>query len=237
MSYLDDFNPIDKNIPQVLVIDWIEQGSRVLEIGCAGGRVSRLIKAQKRAYIHGVDINKEYVELARRFCDKTDLLDVNQPESVLQLDIDKFDYVLLLDVLEHLGYPNEVLTNMVTHARSDLAYILAIPNFLVWNVRLKLLFGFFSYSETGVLDRSHLRFFSRTEFEKLISESGLQVVKHQDTWDIPALNILYRLTRKLTVTSKMFIPLLDTIRRLGNLIRATMPGLFTKHFVVMAKAK
>ena len=99
------------------------------------------------------------------------------PEGFLS----KVDAVVLADILEHVPEPEVVLKRLVSLQTSGTCFFISVPNVANIYVRLNLLFGRFDYMERGILDRTHLRFFTRKSFRKLLTEGGLQMVQLQAT--------------------------------------------------------
>ena len=97
--------------------------------------------------------------------------------------------MILADVLEHLSDPDSTLDRVVSLQQPDCLILISVPNVAnIW-VRLNLLFGHFEYSERGILDRTHLRFFTRSSFLRLLEQCDLEYKQFQAT-PIP-LNIVH----------------------------------------------
>ena len=93
----------------------------------------------------------------------------------------KFDRILLLDVLEHLRSPDQLVRACLVLLRSDGQLIISLPNFANVSIRLMLLFGRFCYAERGILDRTHLRFFTFRSARKMLEDCGLDIVEVKAT--------------------------------------------------------
>jgi len=100
---------------------------------------------------------------------------------VRKLDGKRFDRVLLMDVLEHLRRPGQILQQAHGVVKRDGLLIVSLPNVANIFVRLMLLFGRFDYKERGILDRTHLRFFTRRTARRLLEENGYTVVREEYT--------------------------------------------------------
>jgi SAM-dependent methyltransferase len=101
----------------------------------------------------------------------------------------RFDVVLLADVLEHVPDPGQLLER--ARRRIDLGgtLLVSLPNAVHWSVRANVLFGKFDYTNKGLLDRGHLRFFTRSTATRLFEDAGLVVLSHRTT-PIPWENII-----------------------------------------------
>ena len=94
---------------------------------------------------------------------------------------DYFDYIIFADVLEHVKDPLIVLKRFKKYLNDEGYILISLPNITNWRMRLKILFGNFEYEDKGILDNGHIRFFNEESAKKLISDSGLQIVKFELT--------------------------------------------------------
>jgi DNA repair exonuclease SbcCD ATPase subunit len=129
----------------------------------------------------GIELDRDAASLAEQTCERVIVGDVEALDLAQALDGATFDVVLLLDVLEHLHDP--VLTLKAAAERLGPAgrMIVSVPNVTHAAVRLQLLSGRFQYTDTGLLDRTHLRFFDRPGFERMLADAGLTVVERMRT--------------------------------------------------------
>jgi O-antigen biosynthesis protein len=142
---------------------------RVLELGCACGATLLEIKNRfPNAEIHGIELNEGAVTIGRQ------IADIRPMNAELPLDYPEqfFDYVITADVLEHLVDPWRVVANIRRHLKEGGAVIASIPNIMHVSVMRDLLNGRFRYEEAGILDRTHLRFFTLTEIDNLFAGAG-----------------------------------------------------------------
>ena len=108
-------------------------------------------------------------------------LDEGISTVVEKLDGQRFDRVLLLDVLEHLKSPETILERGARRVESGRFVIVSVPNVAnIW-VRMMLLFGQFNYQERGLLDKTHLRFFTRKSARRLLEENGYTIEQERET--------------------------------------------------------
>ena len=151
---------------------WGERrGLEVLDVGCGFATTSQHIRARGNR-VTGIESAAEAVAVARERIDEViaaDLLHVDLGER-------RFDAILFADVLEHLPWPHDVLARYLGALKPEGRVFVSLPNVGMWSVRLSLAFGRFHYADTGVLDRTHLRFFTRGSARALIEEAGLRVV-------------------------------------------------------------
>jgi glycosyltransferase involved in cell wall biosynthesis len=158
--------------PHTFVLDSIEPGARVLDLGCAGGFVGGRLR-ERGCVVTGVDLfpPAEGVELDAFYLH--DLDDLNLP-----VDVGEFDYVLLLDVIEHLHAPEQFVENLARHMRlnPEIKLIISTGNIGFALQRLLLLAGQFNYGKRGILDLTHTRLFTFSTLRRLLEGSGLLLV-------------------------------------------------------------
>jgi len=186
MKYHRQNYDIDKICPlwaDYQVVQLITPGSTILEIGCATGYIGKFLKEKRNCKMYAVEIDKEAAELARPYYEEIIVGDVEDEEILKQLPTKFFDYILCMNVLEHLKWPQKVLVNLKKFLKDDGYLIACIPNVAHWSIRLKLLFGNFDYekglfgSDHGIalLDKTHLRFFTLKTMKKMFLETGFKI--------------------------------------------------------------
>jgi len=146
-------------------------GKDVLDVGCGFATTSQHIQKLGNR-VTGVESSAEAVRVARERIGQVFETDLQQ------FAIDKkYDTIVFADVLEHLAWPVRVLKRYVPMLKPGGSVIVSLPNVGLWSVRLGLLFGRFHYDDTGVLDRTHLRFFTRANAIAMLREANLRVVR------------------------------------------------------------
>ncbi len=149
--------------------------SKVLEIGCGAGNTLAWLKNLKHCtWIGGVEISPEAVDIARKRLDA--VYPVNIEQNNLPIQESTLDLILCLDVLEHMIDPWEVVRRLHKLLKPGGALIVSIPNIRNHKVLFPLLFkGKWDYTDAGILDKTHLRFFVRDTAIHLVKSSGLYV--------------------------------------------------------------
>ncbi|RUQ32306.1 MAG: class I SAM-dependent methyltransferase [Candidatus Competibacteraceae bacterium] len=149
------------NVGNLPLIDLLEGDvQRVLDIGCGAGDNAALIRARfPYAQISGVTVSPAEAEVARPLFDNCWLFDI---EADLPPDLQQaqFDTLVFSHVLEHLREPALVLSRFMLLLQPGGQILIAVPNVLGWRQRIQFLAGRFEYESTGVLDDTHLRFFT-----------------------------------------------------------------------------
>lgn len=155
---------------------------RVLEIGCGGGGTLSWLKETKRAqWTAGIELSTEAAEIARGRVDE--VLCGDADELLAQFPAGSFDLILCLDVLEHLVDPWATLSKLHDLLRPGGRIISSLPNIRHHSIVLPLLFsGRWEYRDAGILDRTHLRFFSRQGIAALMTRAGLREVRALPTY-------------------------------------------------------
>ena len=149
-----------------------ESARRVLDIGCGAGRLGEAIKQRQQASVCGIELDARAAEAARQRLDHVWAGDVERLD--IQIAPGSFDAIVCADVLEHLREPGRLLEQAREWLTPDGRLIASIPNVRHHSVVRSLLQGNWTYESAGLLDRTHLRFFTRREIEKLFHRAGSQ---------------------------------------------------------------
>ena len=157
----------------------IKPGSRVLEIGPATGYFSQYLHNQLECIVDAVECDAEMAKQARPWCRTLIVGDIESLQLKDYFSAADYDVVLLADVLEHLRDPLSVLRATSTLLAEQGQMLISVPNMAYAGLVADLLDGKFRYREEGLLDRTHLRFFTRQSLEELLLEAGLHVWQWQ----------------------------------------------------------
>ena len=165
------FSFVRKDIASLLP----SQSAEVLELGCGAGGTLGWLKAEGYAgHTTGMELCAEPAAIARTRVDKVFEGDVNA--TMGQLPLEGFDLVLCLDVLEHLVDPWETVKRLYGLMRTGGTLIVSLPNIQHYKVVLPLLLkGTWQYKEDGIMDRTHLRFFSRQSASEMLTNAGFKI--------------------------------------------------------------
>lgn len=169
----------------MLLVGAVNNGSKVLDVGCATGYLGQWLREKKQVQVWGIEPSAEAAQIAR--LQGYEDVFVGGIESVLESGIlvgKKFDHILLGDVLEHLLDPVVVLQQLSQHLVSGGTCIISVPNVAHYSVRLGLLFGRWNMTETGILDRTHLHFYTRKTILEMVQSAGLVVKTIRPRGDI-----------------------------------------------------
>ena len=167
-----DLNDLDN--PHTLAVLCVPPGATVLDLGVASGEpVARELQAQS-CQVFGVDIDQDAAQAASRYCRDVRVADLDDP-TALDSWPGPIDVVLALDVLEHLRHPADVLRRAVSRLKTGGFVCVSIPNIAHYSVREQLLHGRFEYTDDGLLDRTHLRFFDWPAVITLFQDAGVEI--------------------------------------------------------------
>lgn len=167
--------PLHDNHSHTQIVRRVPARARVLELGCGDGSMSQLLHDFCHAQITGVDHNAQALQQARAYCTTILPADLEQPDSLAGFDDHAFDVITLVDVLEHLKDPIALLHRLERLLASQGRLLLSVPNVAHASVRLELLNGQFDYETTGILDTTHLKFFTLKSLLGLLQQAGYQV--------------------------------------------------------------
>ena len=151
--------------------------SRILDIGAADGYLGEILK-QYGHFLVGVESNAQFADKARAHYDMLHCADVETFDFPYRSE---FDYILLADVLEHLRDPGGLLRRLVPCLKDGGEIIISIPNIAHLSVRLSLMLGHFQYQDRGILDRTHLRFFTLASVRRMIDDASCRILELKPT--------------------------------------------------------
>ena len=162
-----------------LIIEQIKPNTQVLEFGPATGRMTKYLKQVLHCDIYIVEIDSEAFETASKFAEDGILGDIEKYEWLEKYRNKKFDYIIFADVLEHLINPQEVLIKSKELLAEGGTIITSIPNIAHNSIILDLINNKFSYSKTGIMDSTHLRFFTYYSLQQFFDDCNLTIIKEK----------------------------------------------------------
>lgn len=179
-------NRIYANQGNVPLINLMSNAAAVLDVGCgAGDNAKILFERNPNCKVFGITHSELEARIAGEVMEQCWVLDLEKFES---LDVGgQFDTLIFSHVLEHLRDPSQILYKLCKYLKPGGEVLIAVPNVLSWRMRIKFLLGDFQYESAGVLDDTHLRFFTHfTADEYLLKKcSDLQLVSKTVTGSFP----------------------------------------------------
>ncbi|HEX7253704.1 MAG TPA: methyltransferase domain-containing protein [Thermoanaerobaculia bacterium] len=158
---------------------WIRalpSGMRLLDLGAAGGHLGRAVR-DRCSFIAGVEPVEDLPDSAKTGYDEWRAI----PAETAGDWKEPFDVVVCADVLEHLAQPENLLGRIRSWLKPEGVLLASIPNVANISVRGALLGGRFSYAERGILDRTHLRFYTRSTARQLLEQGRFRIRRSQAT--------------------------------------------------------
>ena len=197
-------------------------GLSVLDVGFGAGHLARRIRARCR-YLAGIELDPDAAREGAAYFDDPLVDDV--VSGLAGPWREPFDVVVAGDILEHLPEPGLALSLLRPLLKPRGLLLVSLPNVANVTVRLGLLFGRFPLADRGILDRTHLRFFTRSSGRELLRQNGFQVLRETPT-AMPFELALPFLGRP---------PLAAPVRAAARLLAAAWPGLFGYQIVYEAR--
>ncbi|MGH7797746.1 MAG: class I SAM-dependent methyltransferase [Candidatus Binatia bacterium] len=194
----------------------VPDGRSVLDVGCYTGRFGALLK-RKGCRVTGIEVNPMAAERAKLVLDEVRLVDVENSDSFYDLK-SKYDVILFLDILEHCRCPREVLKTARDLLTREGFVVASIPNIANWWVRKNLLFGKFEYESIGIMDETHLRFYTIDTVRKLFHEAGYKIELMEHRYSFPFFRV-----------RKCFGGIL------AKVLGPRLPGMFSYQMVIKAR--
>lgn len=204
------------------VIRWVPRDAiLLLDIGCGAGDNAKLL-AQMGKRVNCITFSKDEAILASKWCENVYVHDL---ETGLPADLDSnYDCVICSHVLEHICYPQLMMQDLQRSIVPGGILILALPNLLFWKSRIQLLFGKFRYTETGVMDYTHVRWYTLNSLSEIVETYGFEVINRYGSGYIPV-----PFLRKLLG--------MGIARPIDRWAARKLPGLFGHQLILIAKKK
>jgi tRNA(1-methyladenosine) methyltransferase and related methyltransferases len=170
--------PIHDNFNAELLALIPRDALRIIEVGCSSGALARQYRKLNRdcEYI-GLEIDADYAQVARAHCSKVVVANVEQMADSAFRSLLPADCWIFGDVLEHLYDPWGVLQRIRTSLPPHGSVVACIPNAQHWSVQLRLNNGDFRYEDLGLLDRTHIRWFTNRTVGELFRSTGYEIVE------------------------------------------------------------
>jgi 2-polyprenyl-3-methyl-5-hydroxy-6-metoxy-1,4-benzoquinol methylase len=213
----------------------------VLDVGCGFATTSQNIETRGNR-VTGIESSAEAAAVARTRISEVIHADLQHHPLTGR----RFDVIIFADVLEHLAWPIGVLRSYLDLLKDGGSLIVSLPNVGLWSVRLNLLLGRFHYEETGVLDRTHLRFFTRRTAREMIESMGLEIARR--TYNPGLVRPFVPLAKKLLggsesdshdpsslLESRPYKLYLKTIYPIERVITSAWPGALAFQMIFEAK--
>ena len=168
----------DKNESHTIICNNVKKGSKVLDVGCSQGLIGKYLHKEKKCEVYGIEIDEGARKIAiKQSCyEKIYNFDITNTTTNEYKDFfdkhNNFDYIIFSDVLEHTLYPSAVIFEFGKLLKIGGYILISIPNIAHYDVIDGLLNDKFNYSRMGILDNTHLRFFTKYSFVEYIDSAN-----------------------------------------------------------------
>lgn len=203
-----------------IICSLITDHSRVLDIGCATGYFAKEL-LKKKCETWGIDNNKEAIQKASQYCHKVITRNLND-DHVLPVPKKYFDYIILVDVIEHLLQPENILSLITSHLKKNGKIIISTPNIAHASIRWMMAKGEFQYTTLGIMDSTHLHFYTRKSLCDLLRKCNLKIEQLIPTNGMCKVPLLSKITDRLPLS-------------LQYQIVKKFPTLFSYQFIAQTK--
>ncbi|HEX5458628.1 MAG TPA: class I SAM-dependent methyltransferase [Steroidobacteraceae bacterium] len=172
---------LDTNDPLSRFAQRIPAGATVLDLGCGPGVLGRLTASLKKSCtLDAVEGDPEAVAMARGFYRHIIAADLQNADLPAMLPERKYDFIVLADVIEHLEAPGRLLRRLPALLQPQGRLLISLPHIGYAGLVAELLAGEFAYRPHGLIDRTHLRFFTRSSAARLLALNGFTVAANDD---------------------------------------------------------
>ncbi len=175
------FKPTDRNSSWTKIFNFIPEKSEVLDIGCSSGNFGAALIEYKSCVVDGLDYNPQDVKAARKILRQAWVSDIEKDDLKKAVKGRKYDAIIMADVIEHLVNPVKALKEMKKLLKPNGFLAFSVPNMAHTWVRLNLLKGDFTHTETGLLDKTHIHFYDVKELERVLDEAGFALERYDST--------------------------------------------------------
>lgn len=177
---------LNKNNSLSMILSRIEKNSRILEFGCANGRLTKYLAEEMNCKVTVVEIEEEAGKDAKPYAEDALLGeqagDIESLEWCRRLKGKAFDYIIFADVLEHLRDPERILKECKSFLSDTGSIIVSIPNIAYNSIIVGLLRDEFEYQEIGLLDNTHIKFYTRNTFHRMLGRLNYNMTFESGTY-------------------------------------------------------
>lgn len=178
MKYGCCYETDNPNNTHNIILNQLTENSKVLDVGCAQGFLGEFIHKNFNCTVVGIDYLKQHIDESANKNSYNELFQIDL--NLLSDEMDKytgyFDFIILADVLEHLYNPQDLINKMKKLLNPNGKIIISIPNITHGSILLNLINNKFNYTPNGLLDNTHIRFYSLYSFVDLLNQENLEIL-------------------------------------------------------------
>lgn len=164
------------------ILQWVGSQKRVLEVGCHTADLGVVLKEYGN-YVVGIDYNEKAISVAKTKIQEAYVLNL-ETEKQFFATTEKFDIVVCNQVLEHLHNSEEVLQELYNALKPNGTIIIGLPNIANAKDRFNVTWGQWRYTDIGVMDKTHVHFFTYGTAVELITNAKLRIEDYQSFWQV-----------------------------------------------------
>lgn len=171
--YEQTFRKYGFSLTQQRILEIVGQGKVILEVGSSSGYMTRAF-LENDCIVDVVEIHPEAISnLPKKV---RNIFNLSIEDNNIYNKLGRYDFVIMADVLEHLVNPEKVLKNLSKAVSFGTKLLVSLPNIASWILRKQLFFkGDFEYQESGILDKTHLHFYTVNSLPKILSANGWKI--------------------------------------------------------------
>jgi len=194
---------------------------RILDVGCGTGTTGEFLCQQRERCVVGITYSTQEAEMASPRLSQVIRAELNNFDFC---PLGRFDCVILSHILEHLYSPSDLLARLKCVLGPDSVIVVALPNVLWWKQRLEFLLGRWRYQDSGILDRTHFRFFDLQSSKELLEQAGYEILATKREGPLPFIRPVRKVMGPFAA-------------RIDRLMCRLLPGLFAFQFVYLARVR
>lgn len=216
MDYQNKSDKYYSKIRQEMMKYLPEDAGKIIDVGCGNGSFAQSVKKKSGAEVWGIEYTREGAREAEKVIDK--VFSGSCEENLDSLPDHYFDVAFFNDVLEHMPDPSRLINQFKTKLTSGGIVISSIPNIRYHNALLPILFEKdFKYKSSGVMDYTHLRFFTSKSIRRMFREQGYEILRHEGINRSKSLKpILYNIPLLFTQMD-IFYPQYATVAKVNSI--------------------
>ncbi len=167
------------------IVRHIKPNKNILELGPATGYLTKYLKEKLGCSVHCIELSKKMASEAEKFCEHMVIADINSVQLEEQFAGHQYDFIIIADVIEHLWENEKTLLSCRNLLKPGGRCIISFPNIAHASIIGGLLKGNFDYTTEGLLDRTHVRFYTRNSMTALLKKCGFTILETETVTKLP----------------------------------------------------
>lgn len=195
LSRYDNVNPVI--LDYILNIEIMHP--KIIDVGCWTGTLGKELRKNNFKFtIDGIDIDDNALQIANKECGYKNIYHADINNLILSdIKCSDYDIVVFGDVLEHVVNPGKLINDLLTKLSSNGYLIVSLPNIAFIKYRILHMLGYWNYTETGIMDKTHLHFFTLDSMRKVFKDNGLEIIDYKELVAVPSIYWPIKLLAKM----------------------------------------